>query len=88
MQFLELSVRPAILMHGYDDENQPIEESIESADFAPKLIAVQRIQSITEEYLLVAGSHDRVMYWEYEGSMAEVVARLADAGLVISRSRI
>ena len=38
----------------------------------------------TERRLLVAGSHGRVMYWEYEGRLTALTKRLADAGLALS----
>ena len=33
-----------------------------------KIVAVNRIQSISDKYILVTGSHGRLMYWEYEES--------------------
>ncbi len=42
------------------------------------------IQSVSEKSLLVlASSHGRVMYWEYEGGFAALRARLAAAGLLV-----
>jgi hypothetical protein len=45
-----------------------------------KLIAIDRIQSVSEKYVLVTSSHGRVMYWEYEGEMSVIQQRLAAAG--------
>ena len=83
MKFISLRVRNAILMHGYAADNTQIVEEFKDEAFVEKLIAVDRIQSITEMYLLVTSSHGRVMYWEYEGSLASVRERLAAAGLVV-----
>ena len=83
MKFISLRVRNAILMHGYTADNQEIVEEFKDEAFVEKLIAVDRIQSLTEKYVLVASSHGRVMYWEYDGALASVKARLAAAGLVI-----
>ena len=83
MKFISLRVRNAILMHGYTADNVEIVEEFKDETFVEKLIAVDRIQSVTEKYLLVTSSHGRVMYWEYEGSLAAVKDRLAAAGLVI-----
>ena len=83
MKFISLRVRNAILMHGYTADNVEIVEEFKDEAFIEKLIAVDRIQSVTEKYLLVTSSHGRVMYWEYEGSLAAVKDRLAAAGLVI-----
>jgi hypothetical protein len=84
MKFISLRVRNAILMHGYTADNQEIVEEFEDEAFVDKLIAVDRIQSLTEKYVLVTSSHGRVMYWEYEGSLASVRQRLAAAGLVVA----
>jgi hypothetical protein len=84
MSFISLRVRNALVMHGYTPDNQEIVEEVKDQPFAEKLIAVSRIQSATEKYLLVSSSHGRVLYWEYEGGLASVKARLAAAGLVVA----
>ena len=84
MKFISLRVRNAILMHGYTADNAEIVEEFKDEAFVDKLIAVDRIQSLTEKYVLVTSSHGRVMYWEYEGSLASVRERLAAAGLVVA----
>jgi hypothetical protein len=83
MKFISLRVRNALLMHGYTPDNQEIVQEFKDEAFVDKLIAVERIQSLTEKYVLVTSSHGRVMYWEYDGSLASVKARLATAGLAI-----
>ena len=84
MKFIALRVRNALVMHGYMPDNQEIVEEFKDEAFVDKLIAVDRIQSLTEKYVLVTSSHGRVMYWEYEGSLASVRERLAAAGLVVA----
>jgi hypothetical protein len=84
MKFISLRVRNALLMHGYTPDNQEIVEEFKDEAYVDKLIAVDRIQSLTEKYVLVTSSHGRVMYWEYEGGLASVRERLAAAGLVIA----
>ena len=84
MKFISLRVRNALVMHGYADDNSEIVEEVRDQQFMEKLIAVERIQSVSENYLLVTSSHGRVLYWEYEGDLASVKARLAAAGLVIA----
>ena len=84
MKFISLRVRNAILMHGYTADNKEIVEEFKDEAFVDKLIAVDRIQSLTEKYVLVTSSHGRVMYWEYEGSLASVRSRLEAAGLVVA----
>ena len=83
-KFLSLRVRSAIVMHGYDSENRELLEQVPAEPFVEKLIAIERIQSVSERYVLVTSSHGRVMYWEYEGGLASVTERLTRAGLVVA----
>lgn len=84
MKFIALRVRPSLVVHGYTPDNTEIVEHMDEAPFADKLVAIERIQSISDRYLLVTGSHGRVMYWEYEGGFDEVLRRLEQAGLLIA----
>ena len=84
MRFISLRVRNALVLHGYRDDQTEIIETVTDQPFVEKLIAIERIQSVTEQYLLVSSSHGRQLYWEYEGDLASVTARLAKAGLVIA----
>ena len=83
MKFISLRVRNAITVHGYRDDNSEIEEVHLDQEFAEKLIAVDRIQSATEKYVLVSSSHGRVMYWEYDLSLSQLTELLTKAGLVV-----
>ena len=84
MKFISLRVRNAITVHGYTDDNSEIEETHHDQEFAEKLIAVNRIQSATEKYILVSSSHGRVMYWEYDLSLSQLTELLAKARLVVA----
>lgn len=83
MKFISVRVRSSLVMHGYTDDNQEIVEEIRDEAFVEKLVAMERIQSVSEKYLLVSSSHGRVLYWEYEGGFAAMKARLAAAGLLV-----
>jgi hypothetical protein len=83
MNFLTLRVRTAIVVHGYDSENKEIVEEPQGEPFVEKTIALSRIQSISDKYVLVTSSHGRVMYWEYEGGMSALKERLSKAGVLI-----
>ncbi|MBY6211249.1 hypothetical protein KUV95_06760 [Microbulbifer agarilyticus] len=83
MKFLELDVRTALVVHGYDENNQEVVEQVNEASFMTKLIAIERIQSVSEQYILVTGSHGRIMYWEYRDTMEQLRGRLAEAGMVL-----
>lgn len=70
-------------MRGYDDDNNAVVENHAEQEFTKKLISVERIQSITEEYILVTSSHDRDMYWEYDCTMQELAIRLSKSGMIM-----
>ena len=84
MKFISIRVRTAIVMHGYAEGNKEVVEEFKDEPFVEKLLAIERIQSVTEKYILVSSSHGRVMYWEYEGDLSAFKARLASAGLVVA----
>ena len=84
MKFIAVRVRTAIVMHGYTEDHTEIVEEFHDQPFVEKLIAVERIQSVSDQYILVTSSHGRVMYWEYEGGIAAVKSRLEAAGLLIA----
>lgn len=84
MKFIALRVRNGLTVHGYNADNTEIFEEHHDQEFVEKLIAIDRIQSATEKYLLVTSSHGRVMYWEYDISLSQLSDMLSSAGLVIS----
>lgn len=83
MKFIQLEVRTAFIVHGFDENNQEIIEDVSDVEFVTKLISIDRIQSISKEYILVTSSHSRVMYWEYDCSMDELTEKLKSSGMVI-----
>ncbi|WP_395373999.1 hypothetical protein [Marinicella sp. W31] len=83
MKYIELSVRTAMIVHGFNDDNWEVTEKVQEETYVKKMIAVDRIQSVSAEFLLVSGSHDRMMYWEYQEDYDEVRTRLQLAGLLI-----
>jgi len=84
MKFIELEVKTAFIVHGFDENNKEIIENIAEEVFVKKFLLIDRIQSISEEYILVTSSHTRVMYWEYNGTMNELTKKLKNAGLLIT----
>lgn len=83
-RFIALRVRGALVLHGYTADNEEVLAQVSGEAFADKLIAIERIQSATERYLMVSAPHGRAMYWEYEGGLAALQDRLAAAGCVIA----
>lgn len=82
--FLEIEVKLGVVMHGYDHENKEIEETFQETDYMRKIISIDRIQSISEKYILIKSSHDRIMYWEYKGTMEELKQRLLSIEIKIA----
>ena len=82
--FIELEVKSSITVHGYDNDNKEIEEVFEGTDYMKKIIAIHRIQSISEEYILVNSSHGRIMYWNYKGTMEDIKQKLLDIDIKIA----
>lgn len=68
-QFLTIRCRGYKLIHGFDSKNQEIEEVVTRTEWTEKVIAVSRIQNVTEKYIRMSYSHDRIIYWEYEGGL-------------------
>ncbi|MBL8359705.1 MAG: hypothetical protein JNN18_04360 [Rubrivivax sp.] len=83
MRFISLRVRSCVVVHGYTPDNREVVERVEEGAFAAKVIAIDRIQSVTEQYILVTGPHGRQMYWEYEGGIDAVRQMLTRSGLLL-----
>lgn len=52
MKYISVKVRNALVMHGYTSDNHEIIEKIEDEPFVEKLLLVDRIQSVSEKYIL------------------------------------
>jgi hypothetical protein len=63
--FIKITTSDYLIIHGYDADNKEIIESVKVEKPMEKIVAVSRIQSLSEKYVLVTGSHGRLMYWEY-----------------------
>ena len=77
-KFIPITVGNYLVVHGYDEHNREIIESIEVERASLKIVAVDRIQSLSEKYMLVTGAFGRLMYWEYEESFEEISAKLME----------
>ncbi|MBB4862764.1 hypothetical protein HNP46_001608 [Pseudomonas nitritireducens] len=83
MSFISLKVRAAFIVHGYDEQNREVIEQVSDPDFVEKLVRIERIQSISEKYVLVTAGEGRLAYWEYAEEFAALKARLKAAGLLV-----
>lgn len=84
MTFIELNVRTALIVHGFDEKNKEITETVNEQQYTKKLIALERIRSVSEQFVLVTSSHGRMMYWEYDCEFAKLQKRLTENGLLIT----
>ena len=66
--FIELKLGSHVIIHGFDKDNKEIKEEVTVSEFTSKLVAIDRIKSIGEKYVLIDYLHERWVYWEYEGS--------------------
>lgn len=81
-RFIKITCGKYVVHHGYDEHNREIVEEV-AQEPAAKLIALERIQSITERYVLTTAAHGRVIYWEYAEGFAELERLLAAEGLLL-----
>ncbi|GGK09013.1 hypothetical protein [Pseudomonas matsuisoli] len=81
MSYVTASIRATKVYHGYDSERRLIIDTLDSTGFVTKLIKVERILSVTEDYIFIECPHDTVQVWEYEGSLAAFKQRLAECGV-------
>lgn len=70
--FIKITTGNYLIVHGYDENNKEIVEEVIVEKPMTKIVAVSRIQSISAKYILVTGSHGRLMYWEYEESFEDI----------------
>lgn len=82
-KFLKVRVKNYIVMHGYDASNKEIEESVRVDSFVDKLIAIDRIQSISEKFILTTYAAGRLIYWEYEGGLKKISVQLKKVTYVV-----
>ena len=67
-----------MITHGYDQNNKEIEERVVVDGFSKKLVAVDRIKSVSEKYILTDYLDGRWIYWEYLESYEEVKQMLTN----------
>lgn len=77
MKFIELTLGSYIISHGYDKKNVESLQHVHSDTFSKKVIAVSRIKSISEKYILTDYLDGRWIYWEYEENYEDVKQLLA-----------
>ena len=78
MKFIELHLGSYIISHGYDDFNKELTEEVAVEGFTPKTIAVNRIKSLSESYILTDYLDGRWIYWEYKEDYSQVKEQLTN----------
>lgn len=71
-KYIEVSLGSHMISHGYDANNKEITEDFVINGFSKKLVAVDRIKSVSEKYILTDYLDGRWIYWEYEEDYTEV----------------
>ncbi|MCH4553184.1 hypothetical protein [Aestuariibaculum lutulentum] len=66
VDFIELSLGSHMISHGYDAENNEVLEHVVVESFSKKVVAISRIKSVSEKYILTDYTNGRWIYWEYE----------------------
>ncbi|MBB6001624.1 hypothetical protein [Arcicella rosea] len=82
-KFIQVTTGNYLIVHGFDANNKEIIEEVIVTEKMVKIVAIKRIQSISAKYILVTGSHGRMMYWEYEESFEDLQKQLSYNSLLI-----
>ncbi|MDN3666662.1 hypothetical protein ACFFU1_09535 [Algibacter miyuki] len=78
MAFIEISLGSHMISHGYDADNKEVLEHVEVAGFSKKVVAVSRIKSLSEKYILTDYLDGRWIYWAYAETFDEVKNKLVN----------
>ena len=75
-RFIKLALKDHIIVHGFDKNNKQIEEVVSVPNFTEKIIAIDRIKSLSEKYILTDYLDGRWIYWEYKESFEFVAKKI------------
>ena len=70
--FIELKLGSHTIVHGFDETNKEIMEEVKVNGFSKKIVAISRIKSISESFILTDYAEGRWIYWEYEGDYEQL----------------
>ncbi len=76
MKFIELTLKNHTILHGFDARNKEITEDVEVQEASKKLVAIDRILSLSEKFILIEYAYNRIIYWEYMEDYKAVKAML------------
>ena len=83
MKYISARIRPIKVYHGYSADRELIVDDLPTREFAEKVIKIERILSLTEEYIFIECPHNTVQTWEYEGTLSDIKMQLRTAGMLI-----
>lgn len=75
-KFIELSLGSHVIVHGFNGANTEMTEEVKVEGFSKKIVAITRIKSISEKYILTDYADGRWIYWEYEEDYEELKKKL------------
>ncbi|CAM1371587.1 hypothetical protein [Tenacibaculum xiamenense] len=75
-EFIELTLGSHKIVHGYNEHNEEVIEDVEVENFSKKVVAISRIKSISEKYILSDYVDGRWIYWEYKEDFETVKNKL------------
>ncbi|GAL61404.1 hypothetical protein [Algibacter lectus] len=78
MAFIEVTLGSHMISHGYDTDNKEVLEHVVVDGFSKKVVAVSRIKSLSEKYILTDYLDGRWIYWEYAETFDEVKNKLVN----------
>lgn len=77
--FIEITVQNHIILHGFDEQNKEIIEGVKVDKPSKKLVAVNRILSVSDKYILTNYAFNRLVYWEYHEPYEGIRKRISEA---------
>ncbi|WP_109300281.1 hypothetical protein [Aquimarina sp. AU474] len=77
MKYIELTFKNHTIVHGFDARNREIIEEVEVKESSKKMVAIDRILSVSEKFILMQYAYNRIIYWEYEEGYEYVKEKLS-----------
>ncbi|WP_298488791.1 hypothetical protein [uncultured Maribacter sp.] len=71
-KYIEVSLGSYSISHGYDADNKEVMENFHVEGFSKKIVAIERIKSVSEKYILTDYLDGRWIYWEYKEAYNDV----------------
>jgi hypothetical protein len=82
-RFIELTIQSYMVLHGYDERGREITEDVHIELPSKKLIAIDRIKSISGKYILTDYAFGKLIFWEYLDGYEAVSQKLEQANALI-----